>query len=91
MDSTRSWRSLLAPLLVVCGAALPVLTQANLLTLAWLDLLIETLIAVAVVLIGQALVAYEVFTGKRAFDGKTEIRFLKTCVHCTMQCRIPAN
>ncbi|XSC44393.1 sensor histidine kinase [Bradyrhizobium sp. RDT10] len=27
----------------------------------------------------------------RAFDGKTEIRFLKTGVHCTMQCRIPAN
>ena len=27
----------------------------------------------------------------RAFDGKTEIRFLKSGVHCTMQCRIPAN
>src|SRR6266545_2081746 len=27
----------------------------------------------------------------RAFDGKTEIRFLKTGVHCTMQCRLPAN
>jgi two-component sensor histidine kinase len=27
----------------------------------------------------------------RAFDGKTEIRFLKTGVHCTMQCHIPAN
>ena len=27
----------------------------------------------------------------RAFDGKTEIAFLKTGVHCTMQCRIPAN
>jgi two-component sensor histidine kinase len=27
----------------------------------------------------------------RAFDGKTEISFLKTGVHCTMQCRIPAN
>ena len=27
----------------------------------------------------------------RAFDGKTEIRFLKTGVHCTMQCRIPAS
>jgi two-component sensor histidine kinase len=27
----------------------------------------------------------------RAFDGKTDIRFLKTGVHCTMQCRIPAN
>jgi two-component sensor histidine kinase len=23
------------------------------------------------------------------FDGKTEISFLKTGVHCTMQCRIP--
>jgi len=27
----------------------------------------------------------------RAFDGKTDIRFLKTGVHCTMQCRIPAS
>jgi two-component sensor histidine kinase len=27
----------------------------------------------------------------RAFDGKTDIRFLKTGVHCTMQCHIPAN
>ena len=27
----------------------------------------------------------------RAFDGKTEIRYLKTGVHCTMQCRLPAN
>jgi two-component sensor histidine kinase len=25
----------------------------------------------------------------RAFDGKTEMTFLKTGVHCTMQCRIP--
>src|ERR1700730_4683351 len=25
----------------------------------------------------------------RAFDGKTEIAFLKTGIHCTMQCRIP--
>jgi two-component sensor histidine kinase len=25
----------------------------------------------------------------RAFDGKTEIAFLKTGLHCTMQCRIP--
>jgi hypothetical protein len=23
------------------------------------------------------------------FDGKTEIAFLKTGVHCTMQCRVP--
>jgi two-component sensor histidine kinase len=27
----------------------------------------------------------------RSFDGKTEISFLKTGVHCTMQCRIPAS
>jgi two-component sensor histidine kinase len=27
----------------------------------------------------------------RPFDGKTEISFLKTGVHCTMQCRIPPN
>ena len=26
-----------------------------------------------------------------AFNGKTEIRFLKTGIHCTMQCRIPAS
>ena len=26
-----------------------------------------------------------------AFDGKTEIAFLKTGVHCTMQCRIPQS
>lgn len=26
----------------------------------------------------------------RPFDGKTEIAFLKTGIHCTMQCRIPA-
>jgi two-component sensor histidine kinase len=25
----------------------------------------------------------------RSFDGKTEIAFLKTGIHCTMQCRIP--
>jgi two-component sensor histidine kinase len=27
----------------------------------------------------------------RPFDGKTEIAFLKTGVHCTMQCRIPRS
>jgi two-component sensor histidine kinase len=27
----------------------------------------------------------------RPFDGKTEVAFLKTGVHCTMQCRVPAN
>jgi two-component sensor histidine kinase len=27
----------------------------------------------------------------RPFDGKTEISFLRTGVHCTMQCRIPAS
>jgi two-component sensor histidine kinase len=27
----------------------------------------------------------------RPFDGKTEIGFLKTGIHCIMQCRIPAN
>jgi two-component sensor histidine kinase len=25
----------------------------------------------------------------RPFDGKTEIAFLKTGIHCTMQCRVP--
>lgn len=27
----------------------------------------------------------------RSFDGRTEISYLKTGVHCTMQCRIPAS
>jgi two-component sensor histidine kinase len=27
----------------------------------------------------------------RPFDGKTEVAFLKTGVHCTMQCRLPRN
>jgi two-component sensor histidine kinase len=27
----------------------------------------------------------------RPFDGRTEITFLKTGVHCTMQCRVPAS
>jgi two-component sensor histidine kinase len=26
-----------------------------------------------------------------SFDGKTEIAFLKTGIHCTMQCRIPRS
>jgi two-component sensor histidine kinase len=30
-------------------------------------------------------------TALRPFDGKTEIAFLKTGVHCAMQCRIPAS
>ena len=34
------------------------------LTIAWLDLVIAALIAIAVVLLGQAVVSYEVFTGK---------------------------
>jgi two-component sensor histidine kinase len=27
----------------------------------------------------------------KAFDGKTEITYLKSGLHCTMQCRIPAS
>ena len=27
----------------------------------------------------------------RPFDGKTEISFLKTGIHCTMQCKLPAS
>ena len=30
-------------------------------------------------------------TALRPFEGKTEITFLKTGVHCTMQCRIPVS
>ena len=33
-------------------------------TLLWFDLLVSSLIAVAIVLLGQAIIAYEVFTGK---------------------------
>jgi signal transduction histidine kinase len=46
------------------GRTLPVLPAADLHVLAWLDLVIQALIAIAAVLVGQALVAYEVFTGK---------------------------
>ena len=27
----------------------------------------------------------------RSFDGRTEVSYLKSGVHCTMQCRIPAS
>jgi len=27
----------------------------------------------------------------RSFDGKTEMAFLKSGLHCTMQCRIPRS
>ena len=33
-------------------------------TIAWLDLVIATIISVAIILLGQAVVSYEVFTGK---------------------------
>jgi signal transduction histidine kinase len=36
------------------------------LTIAWFDLVIATLIAIAIILLGQAVVAYEIFTGKTA-------------------------
>jgi signal transduction histidine kinase len=41
-----------------------VITPDVLLTLAWLDLLTSLVIGAAVVLLGQAVVAYEIFTGK---------------------------
>lgn len=42
-----------------------ILRQDQLLaTLTWFDLLVDTLIAVTVVLIGKAIVSYEIFTGK---------------------------
>jgi hypothetical protein len=25
----------------------------------------------------------------RPFDGKTEVSYLKTGIHCTLQCRVP--
>jgi signal transduction histidine kinase len=40
------------------------LSLETLKTVGWLDFVIETLIAVAVLLLGQAVVTYEVFTGK---------------------------
>lgn len=33
-------------------------------TLSWFDLIIETIIGIAVILLGQSIVAYEIFTGK---------------------------
>ena len=30
-------------------------------------------------------------SGLRSFDGRTEVSYLKSGVHCTMQCRLPAN
>jgi signal transduction histidine kinase len=41
-----------------------VLDAATVTTIAWFDLAIAALIALAILLLGQALVAYEVFTGK---------------------------
>ncbi len=48
-----------APYTAATGQAL-IMTTA----LAWLDLLISLLIALAVYMVGQAIVAYEIFTGK---------------------------
>ncbi len=59
--------------------ALPLLTRAELLPIAWLDLIIAGLIAVAVVLIGQALVAYEVFTG-RSLPRRALLRYWRNAV-----------
>jgi signal transduction histidine kinase len=41
-----------------------ILSLETLKTVGWLDLVVETLIAAAVLLLGQAVVTYEVFTGK---------------------------
>lgn len=41
-----------------------IITMRSLITLARFDLIISTLIAIVVIVVGQAVVAYEVFTGK---------------------------
>lgn len=46
------------------SAGLYYLTRETLLTIGWFDLAISSLIAAATILLGQAIVAYEVFTGK---------------------------
>jgi two-component sensor histidine kinase len=46
----------------------------------------------AVDAVGEAGFGTKLFSSAlRSFDGKTEIAFLKTGIHCTMQCRIPRS
>jgi two-component sensor histidine kinase len=46
----------------------------------------------AVDAVGEAGFGTKLFSSAlRSFDGKTEMAFLKTGIHCTMQCRIPRS
>jgi signal transduction histidine kinase len=79
--SAASFFLLLVSLLVAGFMAWVVLSARNTIAFlalaraaAWLDLSIETLIAASVVLTGQAIVTYEVFTGK-ALPRKGLLRF----------------
>ncbi|MGA7998224.1 MAG: sensor histidine kinase [Bradyrhizobium sp.] len=56
----------------------------------WLDISWDETEGPSIETIGQAGFGTRLLkSALRPFDGKTEIAFLKTGVHCTMQCRIP--
>jgi two-component sensor histidine kinase len=66
---------------------IPVLKTAPLLNITWDETEGPAVENVGAAGFGTKLLA----SALRAFDGKTEIRYLKSGVHCTMQCRIPAS
>jgi two-component sensor histidine kinase len=66
---------------------LPVLKTAPVLNITWDETEGPAVENVGAAGFGTKLLA----SALRAFDGKTEIRYLKSGVHCTMQCRIPAS
>jgi two-component sensor histidine kinase len=66
---------------------IPVLKTAPLLQITWDETEGPAVENVGAAGFGTKLLA----SALRAFDGKTEIRYLKSGVHCTMQCRIPAS
>jgi len=66
---------------------IPVLKAAPLLNITWDETEGPAVENVGAAGFGTKLLA----SALRAFDGKTEIRYLKSGVHCTMQCRIPAS
>ena len=66
---------------------IPVLKIAPLLKITWDETEGPVVENVGAAGFGTKLLA----SALRAFDGKTEISFLKSGVHCTMQCRIPAS
>jgi two-component sensor histidine kinase len=66
---------------------IPVLKTAPLLNITWDETEGPAVENIGAAGFGTKLLA----SALRAFDGKTEIRYLKSGVHCTMQCRIPAS